>query len=125
MISNFFDFDSAVSQVIVQCEIVVASFKRIIMPNQLKRKNFAVVIKVLLEPIVWMSSSKPNFDVLFIFFGIRRINFSFFGSHELFKVISWSRLWGGKRESHIVVKFFGKIIGVINSENPVVGFKVH
>ena len=57
------------------------------MPQNLKRQNFPIIIQILLEPIVRMSTSQFDFDILFVLFGVGRIDLGIFCSDELVEVI--------------------------------------
>ena len=65
-----------------------------------------------------MSSSKPDFDVLFVLFSIWWIDFCLFGPHEVLENISRKLLRLIQIDAHITVEFLSELITVINSEYP-------
>lgn len=57
LIPNLFNFNSAVCKEIVEGEIVIATFEGFVMPENFKGENFPIIIEVLFQAIIWMSSS--------------------------------------------------------------------
>ena len=65
-----------------------------------------------------MSSSKPDFNVLFVLFGIWWVDFCLFGPHEVLEKISGKFFRLIQIDVHITVEFLSELITVIDSEYP-------
>lgn len=72
-----------------------------------------------------MASSQSHFNILFILFGIRGINFRILRLDELIEIVSrgWLRISEG--HSHVMVELFGKGIAIIDSKNAFEEADVH
>lgn len=90
------------------------TLKSIILPQEFKGKDFPIIIKILFESVIRMSSSKLNLNILFVFLGIRRVYFGIFGLGEFIEEIVWFRLRLIEWCFHVGVELFGKWITVIN-----------
>ena len=95
----------------------MSSFKSIVLPDDLERKNFSIVIEVLLEPIVGMSTAQFNLNILFVFFGIWRVDLGVFGTNESLEKISGKTFRFVQWTIHIIVELFCEGIAIINSED--------
>lgn len=72
-----------------------------------------------------MAATQSNFNILFILFGIRWIDFCIFGSDKFIKIISWGRFWLFQFDSHISIELLCKIITIVYSENSFEDFEIH
>ena len=93
MDSDLLDLNCIVGQEIVDCEKVNSTFEGIVAPEYSERKDSSIVIEILFQPVVRMATSEFNFDVLFVFLGVRRVDFGIFGSNELIEKVSGFRIW--------------------------------
>lgn len=69
--------------------MILSSFEGTIVPEYFEGKYFSIIFKILLEPVVRVPSSESDLNVLFIFFGVRRVDFGVFGASECSEEISW------------------------------------
>lgn len=72
-----------------------------------------------------MTATQSNFDILFILFSVRWIDFCIFSSDKFIKIISWGRLWLFQLDTHISIELLGKIITIVDSKNSFEDFEIH
>lgn len=113
----FFDFDGVISQEVVQDIVIDLAFQGLVVPGDIEGEHDAVVRDVLLQTVVGMSSSEFDFKILFIFLGIRRVDFQILLSFIHLKIIAWQRLSSGHRLLHVFIEFSGEIVAVVDTEH--------
>lgn len=112
------DLNGVISQEIVEGVVVASALESGIEPDNFEGKHLAVVVDILFESIVGMPSSQLDLDVLFVFLGVRRVDFGVFGPNEGLEKITRKGFGFVERALHVLVEFFGEGITVIDSEDP-------
>ena len=65
----------------------MSSLEGAVVPDDGEGEDFAVVIDVLFESVVGVSSSESDLDVLLVLFGVRRVDLGFLGPDESVKEV--------------------------------------
>ena len=97
--------------------MVSSTLQSSIIPYDFEREYFPIVIKILLESIIGMSSSQFDLNVLLVLLSIRRINFSVFGPGESAEQVIRQRLRLVERDFHVLIELFGEGIAIIYPED--------
>ena len=116
--SALFDLNWVIGQEVVEGVVVASTFESGIIPDNLEGKNLAVIVDILFESIIGVSSSQFDLNVLFVFLCIRRVDFGILGSNEGIEKITRKGFRFVERAFHVLVEFFGEGITIIDSEDP-------
>lgn len=117
METYLFDFHRVISKEVVYGVVVLSSLKSIVVPHGLERKDFSVIVQILLEAVVGVSSSQLDLDVLLVFLGIGRVYLGVFSAGEGGKEVSRQDFRVIEGDFHILEKLFGEGVAVIDAED--------
>lgn len=118
METHFFDFNSVIGKEVVDCKVAESSLKRRVVPQDLERQHFPVIIKVLLQAIIGMSASQFHLNVLLVLLCIWRIDLCVLGADKSLEEVVGLALGLIERHFHIAVKLLSEGITVIDPEDP-------
>lgn len=124
LISHFLNFNRAISQEIVKGEVVVSSFQCFIVPENFEGKHLSIIVEVLFETIIGVSSSKSDLNVFLVFFRVRWVDFCFLCFDELIEVVGGFSFRFVEGMLHVVIKLFGELIAIIDSEDSLEEFDI-
>lgn len=72
LLIDFLNFDGIISQEEVHSVELKATFKSGIVPDDIEREDFSVVLKVFGQSTVGVTTLKLNFEIFLVLLGIRR-----------------------------------------------------
>jgi len=77
----------------------------------------SVIFNEFRKTVVRMASSKFNFKIFFVFFGVRRWYFDFFGKGSCLKLINGNIVFIIESHSQFIIEILSKYVAVCDSEN--------
>ena len=97
--------------------MVVAALESSVVPEQSVGQYFPIIVEVLLESIVGVSSPELDLDVLLILFGVRRVDLGVLGAREGLEQVVGQRLRVIEGCLEVCVELFGEGIAVVDAED--------
>lgn len=118
METHLFDLNSIIGKEIVERKVAESSLKRRIIPQDLERQHFPVIIEVLPQAVIGMSASQFNLDVLLVLLRIWWIDLGILGADKGLEEVVGLFLRLIERHLHVAVELLGEGIAVIDPEDP-------
>jgi len=122
----FLNFNRIVGQEIVENKIVNLSLKRLIIPGDVEGKHNPIVCEVFLKTLIRMSAAQFHLEILLILpeiinlLGVWGVNFQILLHLIDLEVVDWQIFFWAERLFHFGVEVSSEVIGVKNSEYPLI-----
>ena len=89
---NFFDFDLAIGEVVVENVVFVATIVRSIFPKNVEAKNFSIVVEEALQSLVRSATLEHNLDIFLYLALVRRRLLEVHHGAGMSELIIWEAL---------------------------------
>ena len=116
LLSDLLHLDSVISQEIVHFVEVNPSAKSPIIPHNIKTEHMPIVLQVLLESSVGVSSAELLLVVLLVLLEVRWVDFEVFDALVVVEVVTRDVLSGVELEALLLEEGSGELIAVGDSE---------